>query len=96
MCLTPHFYVLRVCVVGRIVIYVRGRKAQNTKKGKTMKATADQLKDIEAKMWANITDWTNEVAADYDEWASKLTREKADEILDLLREGDEFEIWKQI
>ena len=75
---------------------------------KNVKATPEQLKDIETKMWNEWTTWwTDEREDAYDAWALTLTRERAQEILDgFIKEEYELgedddpqlaeELWREI
>lgn len=62
-----------------------------------MKATADQLKDIEKRMWEWAT-WSEEDERKYDAWADSLTPERASIILDGFYAGEEIapKLWDEI
>lgn len=62
-----------------------------------MKATADQLKDIETRMW-DWAKWSAEAERAYDAWANSLTRERADIILDGFYTGEDIapKLWDEI
>ena len=71
--------------------------SSHKRKEKQMTATADQLKDIEKRMW-DWAKWSTEDEGAYDAWANSLTRERASIILDSFYAGDEIapKLWDEI